>query len=370
MKRLISGFAFFLLLSCGQNSHLSSDNTEPNSLRVMSYNVENLWDLVKDSNKQNYDDYDLKKSNYGKKTPTGQPSYMAVKIENIIRVIKDFDQPEIVALQEVETLKALEELVEYNNRELLNLGYKHYKFPSISGAQPAVGNAVLSKWPIRTVKNIYPLGSSRQPGDAQRPILRVEITLPSGEPFFVYNNHWKSKSGPESKRIAYARGLVDDIQSLGNALYIVVGDLNSNYNESETILNESRLNDSQGQTGINDILLAGSDTSLKSKEHFNPYFDLNDDERRSVYSGLKYGWGSFDHMIMGQRLVEDGGITYIGGSFEIAPINKLPYLWTNNGEEDISKRWITDCNKNRTKCTHKVGGYSDHLPIRARFLLQ
>ena len=66
-----------------------------------------------------------------------------------------------------------------------------------------------------------------------RDILKVKL-LVNNKPLIIYVNHWRSKRAAESKRIKYALALKRDIDKQKNNDYIILGDLNSNYNEYQT----------------------------------------------------------------------------------------------------------------------------------------
>ncbi|MEZ4567177.1 MAG: hypothetical protein R2860_09495 [Desulfobacterales bacterium] len=67
------------------------------SFKIATYNVENLFDLVRD--KTDYPDYRVDGE------PGGTSAMLSKKLENIASVIKDLDA-EIVALQEVSPRRA------------------------------------------------------------------------------------------------------------------------------------------------------------------------------------------------------------------------------------------------------------------------
>jgi len=307
---------------------------------VASYNVENLFDLNK--NKSDYKEYiPNTKSNWNKKT-------FGIKLNNLVRVLNDLDA-DIIALQEIES----KELMKLLLRKIPK--YKYYSFDKYKNS--SVGLGFLSKIKIvsndslniRFSKKIY------------RPILEITFEIENIQ-FKIFNNHWPSKRVAESYRVKYAKNLFDRLTNLPRDYdYILLGDFNSNYNEFETIYKEKRLNNTNGITGINQVLnttiekrFVSLDDILKKEErsHYNLWLDLDFNERFSnKYRGENT---TPDNIILSPALFDNKKISYILNSFDVF---KPEYLYKN-------KKIIRWEMKNKV---HKGKGFSDHLPIIAKF---
>lgn len=319
------------------------------SFTVASYNVENLFDMNRDGTE--YDDY----TPYG---PSGwTQSVMDIKFDNIARVLKDLDA-DILALQEIETGKALALLQQGLNR----MGMA-YPYSAIADGRPtAVKCAVLSRYPIRSKEEI------RAGHDQERNILKLTVDI-DGALLILYVNHWKSKNGPESRRITYAKALSDDIGRLNpNADYILTGDFNSDYNEYETFKGIDRLNDTQGITGINHILGTLADgrmvdesflTTRKNGRYlYNLWMEVPEDKRWSVIFGGRKN--TPDSILVSAGLYDTKGLNYMDNSFHVfAP----DYLFKDNR----IYRWQRG---GRGRGRHLGKGFSDHLPVVAEFTTQ
>jgi endonuclease/exonuclease/phosphatase family metal-dependent hydrolase len=171
----------------------------------------------------------------------------STKLANTAKVIKDMNA-EIVALQEIENENALKELL----AELKKNGVEYPYYEITKNEKTAVQNALISKFKILSYKELPVKGQYRD-----RPILKATLQIGKNE-LIVYANHWKAKTGPESKRIEYADTLAADIKGLSCGTdFVALGDFNSNYNEMETFTNDKKLNDTNGITGINHILKTG-----------------------------------------------------------------------------------------------------------------
>lgn len=303
--------------------------------KVASYNVENLFDL-------NYDGTEYKE--YIPNTKYWNKKAFENKLKNITKVITELDA-DILALQEIESKTAFDSL---KKKTSYNYGVFVKKRTS------SVGVGVFSKFPILEYKNI----DIDKYDKYSRDILKVKIKI-ENESLFIYNNHWRSKRAPESKRIKYALALKKDIETLTDDQdYIILGDLNSNYNEFVTFKYDKNLNDSFDITGINQILNTTLMGNLLKKEyffkadkqdisHYNLWLELSKENRFS--SKFKKQNNTPDNILVSDELFDQKGISYINNSFEVF---KPSYLYKNR-----INRWNI----------YKAKGFSDHLPVFAYF---
>jgi endonuclease/exonuclease/phosphatase family metal-dependent hydrolase len=310
------------------------------TFNISTYNVENLFDLK--NNRSDYKEYIP--NNYSK----WDKKKFTLKLTNLIKVLKDLDS-DIIALQEVE------------NRELMQLllkklpKYKYYSFSKYENA--SVGIGFLSK--IKIIKN-QDL-NIKFPNKIYRPILETTFKIDNYE-FKIFNNHWPSKRVAESYRIKYAKKLFDRVNELPKDYdYILLGDFNSNYNEFETIYYEKRLNNTQGVTGINQVLnttvdkkyITVDDILRRDKRvHYNLWLQVDYPKRFStIFRGNKY---TPDNIILSPALFDNKKLSYKLNSFKVfAP----QYLYKN---EKINRWQIKDG-------IHTGKGFSDHLPLTATF---
>jgi len=311
--------------------------------KVATYNVQNLFDA--DYQGTEYKDYTPGKHNWNQRM-------VEIKLNHTAEVICDLDA-DILGLQEIENSLIFEALLERLKR--VGCEYRYSAITHKKGA--AIQVALLSRFPI---KNRRDLQVSYAP--YVRNILEVEVDV-KGKPLTLFVNHWKSKSrkGFESKRIKYAKSLQKRILSLpATKEYMILGDLNSNYNAHLT-LNE-RLNDSNGVTGITDILKTIQDGKLIQEHqvlktgrasHYNAWQELPFKHRWShKYYGNK---GTLDHILLPASMFDAKGLDYVNDSFSVF---KTPYLFTKKG-------YINSWQYKNGK--HLGKGYSDHLPVYAFF---
>jgi exonuclease III len=233
------------------------------------------------------------------------------KINNIIDVLKtkDFD---IICLQEIESKDALQLLI----NKLAKYKYSYfYKKP-----KSAIGLSIISKYPIISNQII----KVQKYNPRSRDILKSTIKIDNKE-FVIFINHWRSKRAAENTRIPYAISLMKHLKKIDTATdYIILGDLNSNYNEDHTFKYNKRLNNTDGITAINQILNTSINNILISKNnilnqdqivHYNLWLDKKRYNRYSYkYKGNKE---TPDNIILSSALFDNKNISYIDSSFDI-----------------------------------------------------
>ena len=303
--------------------------------KVASYNVENFFDLHYD--KTEYQEYIPNTKTWNKQSYTK-------KLKNVSKVIKDLDA-DILALQEIESKKVLDALLKKNRN------YQYSIFTKNKNS--AIGLALLSKFPIVSRDNIIVDKYDKYARD----ILKVTLSV-ENKPFIIYVNHWRSKKAKESQRIKYALALKKEIETLpSNSDYVILGDLNSNYNEYQTFKYDKKLNDTYGITGINQILNTTIKENFVQKNkilnynenvHFNSWLDLPKNKRFSTK--FRNNNNTPDNILLPATLFDNKNISYINNSFKVFTPK---YLLKNNK----ILRWNN----------YKNTGYSDHLPIFAYF---
>lgn len=337
--KTIIGSILLVLLCC-------ITSIEAKTFKVASYNVENLFDLSMEGTE--YPEY-IPNTGYG-----WTKDIANIKYTNIARVIKDLGG-DVVALQEVESKKALITL--RDRLKDFGVNYPYLEIADSSGTP--VKCAVLSKFPIVEKEEI------QVDNEVARNILKITLDV-DGNRIILFINHWKSKQGPESMRIGYAKALRREIDKLKkNIDFILIGDFNSNYNEYKTFRNSGRLNDTNGITGINHILKTIKDSEMVNEKIltkqaaneylYNLWLEVSKTRRWSYnFFGEK---GNPDNIIVSKGLYDDKGISYIDNSF-----NKFQPDYLFKGKTIY--RWqMVESGRGK----HLGEGYSDHLPIFAYF---
>jgi len=349
---------------------------------IVGYNVENLFDQTDELRNEGYGDYRIAANGAGNTSNYGEPvdlgngpvTWTDAKIAGIRKTLVALDPagPEIIGLTEIESAAALERL----RLAVADLGYQTAQFSQWTPGmtETAIGMGILSKYLLKEwslLAPVMPAVPDGQPApEAARPILKATLDV-NGHPLIVYVNHWKSKGGPESQRKAYAEALQADIAAVtaidARADYVILGDLNSEYNE--TVVIEPGHNDTDRVTGINHVLKAQGDeldvlTMRTAGYKYNLHYELDRAARKTAWH-TGHEWSSLDHMIVGAGVYDRKGVTYVDNSF--SPVTfampRTKHLFSPDGKQ--TNRWKQKRQGKHT--THELGGYSDHLPLVARF---
>lgn len=315
------------------------------TVKIATYNVENLFDLTRDG-------YEYKEYIPYDKSQWNKQNYRA-KLNNLARVIKDIDA-DIIALEEIESKQALQDL----RTTLKNKGLFYQYFAIADKKNTTIKVALLSKYPFVYTREVQVAYSYKY-----RNILEAKFRI-NNQDLYLFVNHWKSKAGPESMRIVSAKKLRQRIEAIGyDKNIILLGDFNSDYEENIKFIRKRRLNDTYGKTGINNVLRTKEQTAPASQVHITPraFYNLWYDTQKKnrwtyIFRGKKE---ALDNILISQSLLKKQGIHYKHNSIHHF---KTPYLM--KGKQIY--RWQTRGRKHRV---HKAKGYSDHLAVVAEFVV-
>lgn len=223
---LISLIIIFL-----SGSTLKAQSTERN-YRIAFYNLENLFDPIDDSLK-NDEEF----------TPEGLRNWSewryhekSNRMAKAILSIGDWQAPDIIGVAEIEDRRVLDDLVHSEVLRKFNYGIVHFESPDHRGIDVGMLYRKESFTPIYS-KNI-PVKLSDDPHFATRDILYVKGVTASGDTLHLMYCHWPSRYGgqaqSEPKRIQAAltvRANVDSIWQYDRQAYIIIaGDLNDEWN--------------------------------------------------------------------------------------------------------------------------------------------
>jgi len=315
-------------------------------LKIATYNVENLFDLEKKGYK--YKEY----KPYGKSL-WNKKNYK-IKLNNISKIIVDINA-DIIALQEIHSLQALKDL-----RATLKQQGLYYQYYSIANKKStAINVAMLSKIPFIYSKELAVTYSFKY-----RNIQETKFKVNS-KYFYIFNNHWKAKSGPESMRITSAKILKKRISQIGyDKNIILLGDFNSHYKENKIFIRNRRHNDTNGKTGINDVLKSkhqnqsANEVKYTKNSFYNLWYDTKEKNRYSyIYRGKKE---ALDNILISQSLLDSKNMYYKHSSIKNLSLNYMFYKKKNIYKWKVSNGKIKK---------HKGKGYSDHLPVIAKFII-
>lgn len=331
MKRVIIAWNLLLLVAfAGQ-----AQNTKPELYSVAFYNLENLFDTIHDSGK---DDFEYLPDNAKQ---WNSEKYRS-KLFNLSKVLSELSRdkvvegPAVIGVSEVENRRVLDDLVK--QPALASTGYQviHHEGPDKRGIDCAL---------LYNPKLFVPLSHKLVPsepfeGDTThltRGFLIVNGILAGDNTCFIVN-HWPSRGAAEPVRVHAARqvkALTDSLRRTNKKLkMIVMGDLNDDpMDQSLAALGAKKQR-----------------KDVKAGDFYNPWWETLED--KGVGTLLYRGkWNLFDQILLSPTLLKSKkGLTYDHNEVFIRE-----YLFQQDGNYKGSplrtfggKEWLN--------------GYSDHLP--------
>ncbi|MGA2976480.1 MAG: endonuclease/exonuclease/phosphatase family protein [Spirochaetia bacterium] len=319
------------------------------TVTLMTYNVENLFDDVRDGTE--YREFDPG-------TGKWNAEFFKVRIETIGEVVRKAiaGGPDILLLQEVENENTLKALVQQGFK---GMGYAAQVL--VPKKKLSANVAIVSRLAITRVRS-HAVPPWR--GDTPvRDIIEAEIQV-SGHTLYVLNNHWKSKTegvkATEASRREAASVLARRIREILTqdpaADIIAAGDMNESIDEYGRVggrYQTALLPENQNVPKLiadRSIFLSANIRGLEARGErcmlYDPWYEIEESRRGSYF--YQGEWLTVDHMLLSAGLFDMNGFSYQRESF--APV-RLPFLLTAKG---APRKW-----------TGLAGdrGYSDHLPL-------
>lgn len=307
------------------------------SIRIVSYNIENLFDYENDPNT---DDDSF--------TPEGDHNWTQGKyknkINNLSRAITaagDWKIPAIIGLCEVENDKVLTDL--FQHTQLKTHGYKfvHKDSPDQRGVDVALAylpdHFRLIKEEFYYVKIID--------GRPTRDILHATGILTNGDTLHVLVNHWPSRYGGELESESKRFSAADVLRSVTDSLLIA--------NESSNIVIMGDFNDYPYNASIKQHLCA--EKPVKNSLHDALYNLCEQFSEKGDIGSHKFDgqWGMLDQFIVSGAMLDKQSSTYTSESD--VRICQEKFLLKEDKTGEAPKRSFMG--------TFYAYGYSDHLPI-------
>lgn len=335
MKQILFLIIPFMIVQCNQAPQQAT-TINKKSFRIISYNVENLFDTWDEEYK--YDD-DF--------TPTGSYYWGRKKYEKkvndigkVLLNVSGNEVPAIIGLVEVENKKVLEDVL--NNSPLQKFQYAivHEESPDERGIDVAL------LYDTEQFEYLdHQIGRIEFPGDDDktRDNLIVKGIL-GGDTLYVSVNHWPSRAGgdasSEVKRIYVANQLREKTDAIldkqPNAGVIIMGDFN------DTPLNKSM-----------DETLNARPWGTENARYINLFYD----EAKQGLGTYKYQnqWNMLDQFVVSNSLIDSKGSLYVTN--ESATIYDADWL------KEPDPVYPGDRIYRSFLGPRYIGGYSDHFPI-------
>lgn len=314
-----------------------------NSLTVMFYNVENLFDIYNDSLTADEEFLPLSPKQWN------SDKYNR-KISDLVQVISSVNEkelPVLIGLAEVENNKVLEDLVSSQKLKRGKYGIVHFDSRDERGIDVAL---LYNKEKIELLDSkaiIVPFGKDIQ--DVTRDILFVKCRIKGDRIINVFVNHWPSRSPnqeeSEIKRIMAALTLRREVDNI------------LNFDEEAAILIMGDFNDEPTNKSIFQILNA---TNKLRNTHYRDLYNLMYESHNARGEGsitYKDAWQMFDQIIISHSLLSKGsGYRVLFSDGKVFKNGQVLINDPATGGQVINRTYGGD---------KYLGGVSDHLPVYA-----
>ena len=320
--------------------HTDANKRPDTVLRVMFYNVENLFDPREDSITSD-EEYQ----------PTGMRGWTnsrlkqkQINISKVMFAVGGWEPPDLIGFCEVENFSVLYGLTNYT--ALKNFGYKiiHFDSPDPRGIDVALlyrpeKFRVLQSKPVRIH---FPFDTASRARD----ILFVRGIACKRDTINIFVNHWPSKFGGAMATIPKRNYVASVMRKYADSLLAV--------NPGSNILIIGDLNESPFEEGVSKVLQAKMDSVNLAP---NDLYDMLAGAGLSWNRGtIKFHetWDAIDHMIVSVPLLSHT-------TPHSLHIFDAPFLLQDD-EAWFGKKPF------RTYYGAKyIGGFSDHLPVYMDF---
>lgn len=311
--------------------------TEDKGVRIMFYNVENLFHPSNDSIKRD-DEFTPKGTRYW--------SYRRYydKLKNIAKTsiaVGEWEAPAVVGLCEIENIQCLKDLI-YKS-PLSNFGYEilHYE----SGDNRGIDVALLYRPDFFNLVDSHPYVLNFGPDSRPtRDILYAKGLVNKKDTLHLFINHWPSRYGGQLATAPKREKAAEILKSKYDSLLTL--------NPLANIIALGDFNDHPDDISMKEVLRAKKDTiNLTEGDLVNLMWQYA--ESGAGTHKYQHVWGVLDQVIVSQNLIFSKNSLF--ASLSTAHIFKAEWLLE---KDDVGEKL------NRTYVGFKYhGGYSDHFPI-------
>ena len=338
-----------ILLSC-KSSRVTTTNAVYNAqktnnqsydFRIMTYNVENLFDTKHDEGKKDTDFLPWGMYNWT------QERYN-IKLKRIFKVITNISEwqyPGLIALTEIENQAVLEDLIHGTPLAESDYNIIHEESPDERGIDVAL---LYRRSLFRPISHeIIPVTIANEPHFKTRDILYVKGIINQKDTLHFFVLHFPSRRGGEAeseyKRVRAATLLRAKADSILKAQPLADIIITGDFNDDPT--NASAYEVLRGKSPTKDSIQPGD------------FYNLMYDAYQNGYGSYKFQnvWNMLDQYIVSQSLLDKSGDVYTTASS--AHIFSPDWLSMRDDRYPGLKP-----NRTYSGPTYQ-GGYSDHYPV-------
>jgi predicted extracellular nuclease len=298
-------------------------------VRVMFYNVENLFDTI--DNKYTDDKEFLPESD--RKWNSYKYWKKIRQIYQVIAAVGEKSPPGIIGLCEVEDYIPLYNLL--NNTPLMKYEYQiiHFNSPDKRGIDVAllVNSQFISVLEQKPINISFVSDTSR----TTRDVLYAKLLIHT-DTLHVLVNHWPSRRGGRETTERYRIHASKTVTTFLDSIY--------SQNTTANILVMGDFNDEPENESV---------SLLKKKGLINIAEDIKADCKCGSYK-YRNSWHMFDQILVSESVLDSKGIYYVPKSFQIYRSEMLTETDNNYGGRKLKRTYIGP---------RYNGGFSDHLPV-------
>ena len=340
-------YVLFILLTL---TSFACAQKNDDTLFVAHWNVENLFDTMDDP-----------KTSDEEFLPSGSKEWnderLDKKLHNLSRVIRSMNNnngPDLLGVCEVEHQPLLDTII---TKYLSDQFYKTAYLESPDGR--GIDNGIIYNSKRFRLLDVKGLAIDIGDGYNTRLILEGIFLFETKDTLYFFVNHWPSRRGGESesepRRILAAKTLREEVESIlainSKSKIIIVGDFN----------------DEPTNVSITEYLKA-QPFFCDSLDHENLPENFGTDLFNLSYKAWFDGLGSYkykddfnmlDQIIISKNLLLEDDLKYVCNSFEVYK----PYLMVTRTGKFQGSPFPSYGG------ARYLGGYSDHYPVTAKFLI-
>jgi len=313
--------------------------TQRGDIRLMFYNVENLFDTIDDPHTNDNEflpgsQYRWNKSRYYKKLQ---------KIYQVIAAVGEELPPEIIGFAEIENRKVLNDLIFRTPLEKYPFKIIHRESPDQRGIDVAL---------LYRTDKVKCIGSDfiaiHHPGNKNwttRDILYFKALI-NNDTLHVFVNHWPSRRGGEKKSNPLRLLVAGILKHKTDSIFRV--------NPKAKIIITGSFNDGATNISLTKSLGAAAyNNKIDEKSLINLSWSLKDKCRCGTYR-YKNPWEMLDHVVVSGALLMNGNIITCAGCLKIGDFKFLLNEDSKYGGYKPFRTYQGPVYK---------GGFSDHLPV-------
>lgn len=361
---------------------------DSNEIKVMSYNVENLFDTIHNEGKDDYEflpiDHPEKdkcefKSGYYKnacKRTDWTDDRLELKLSQIRDAVNaQGELPDVLAILEVENVNVVSQLADY-------LGYP--KFLVTSGEDRRIELALLYKEDkvklkeMKEVKITFPANVGVK--NTRNILIANFMNLNNRDEILgVYVNHWPSQASPSAARVTAAKHIRKSIDQFAkkykdNYHVVALGDFNTIQKDNPKPFDI--IHDKDWDNSLLDV-----EQNYRKKAHKNdPKKMLSKMAPSSYYYMKDNTWNHLDRIFVSKNLMDGEGTDVVAESFRIVapdyllkPVKFDPNKKANEGLDEGARGKLCEFSAPKryfhNATNPHAAGFSDHLPLVVKIRL-